>query len=154
MIMDELQIKVINENELDNALSLVWKVFQEYEAPDYNQKGIDEFGKSIHDPNFLAKLTIYGAFTGSKLVGLIATRSGGSHIALLFVDGEYHRKGIGRQLFHTVIEKCPTAVMTVNSSPYAVPVYHRLGFHDTNTEQVVNGLRFTPMEYHITGRTK
>ena len=36
--------------------------------------------------------------------------------------------------------------MTVNSSPYAVPVYHKLGFKDTGSEQMVNGLRFTPME--------
>ena len=36
--------------------------------------------------------------------------------------------------------------MTVNSSPYAVPIYHKLGFKDTGSEQVVNGLRFTPME--------
>lgn len=39
-----------------------------------------------------------------------------------------------------------TEIMTVNSSPYAVPVYEKLGFHATGSEQTVNGLRFTPME--------
>ncbi|WP_460645598.1 GNAT family N-acetyltransferase [Lacrimispora brassicae] len=37
--------------------------------------------------------------------------------------------------------------MTVNSSPYAVEIYHKLGFVDTDTEQLVNGIRFIPMEY-------
>ncbi|WP_422145811.1 GNAT family N-acetyltransferase, partial [Clostridium sp.] len=29
------------------------------------------------------------------------------------------------------------------------PVYHKLGFYDTNKEQIINGLRFTPMVYFI-----
>ena len=46
-----------------------------------------------------------------------------------------------KQLFRTVrIEK-----MTVNSSPYAVPIYHKLGFKETDSEQIVNGLRYIPM---------
>ena len=36
---------------------------------------------------------------------------------------------------------------TVNSSPFAVPVYHKLGFVDTNTEQLTDGIRYTPMKY-------
>lgn len=36
--------------------------------------------------------------------------------------------------------------MTVNSSPYAVGAYEKPGFFDTDIEQVMNGLRFTPME--------
>ncbi|MFR3657622.1 MAG: GNAT family N-acetyltransferase [Eisenbergiella sp.] len=29
----------------------------------------------------------------------------------------------------------------------AVPVYHKLGFVDTNTEQLTDGIRYTPMKY-------
>ena len=38
-------------------------------------------------------------------------------------------------------------VFTVNSSPYAVPIYHKLGFVDTNTEQLASGMRYTPMKF-------
>lgn len=140
--MPNLLIKSLNDKEIENALGLVWKVFLQYEAPDYTQEGIDEFYKSIHDENYLSMLSIYGAFSNEELVGVIATRSNGKHIALFFVDGRYHHQGIGKQLFQTV----RTNKMTVNSSPYAVPVYRKLGFEAVNTEQVVNGLRFTPME--------
>ena len=34
-----------------------------------------------------------------------------------------------------------------NSSPYAVPVYHKLGFVDTDTEQLSDGMRYTPMKF-------
>lgn len=141
-MMLNISIKILNKKETETALTLVWKVFLEYEAPDYTQEGIDEFYKSIHDENYLSMLSVYGAFSNEELVGVIATRNNGKHIALFFVDGEYHHQGIGKQLFQTV----RTDKMTVNSSPYAVDIYRKLGFEAVNTEQVVNGLRFTPME--------
>ena len=140
--MLNLSIKRLNKIETETALNLVWKVFLEYETPDYTQEGIDEFYKSMHDENYLAMLSLYGAFSSEGLVGVIATRNSGKHIALFFVDGKYHRQGIGKQLFQAV----QTDKMTVNSSPYAVPVYSKFGFKSVNTEQVVNGIRFTPME--------
>lgn len=56
-------------------------------------------------------------------------------IKVFFVDGEYHRQGIGRKLFETVLRNSSNE-LTVNSSPYAKEIYHHLGFIDTNTEQV------------------
>lgn len=142
-------IRKLTASETQTALDLVWKVFQKYEAPDYSKEGVEEFYRSIHDDNYLSMLSLYGAFVSEKLVGVIATRSEGTHIALFFVDGEYHRNGIGKKLFQTVLSQCSTNRMTVNSSPYAVPVYHKLGFTDTDTEQVINGLRFTPMGFEF-----
>ena len=141
-MMLNLSIKRLDKKEIENALNLVWKVFLEYEAPDYTQEGIDAFYKSIHDETYLSMLSVYGAFSNEKLLGVIATRNNGKHIALFFVDGRYHQQGIGKQLFQTV----RTGKMTVNSSPYAVAVYRKLGFEAVNAEQVVTGLRFTPME--------
>ncbi len=140
-----ISIKELKQEEIEKALCLVWRVFQEYEAPDYTKEGVEEFYKSIHDESFLSKLCFYGAFAQEELVGVIATRNKGTHIALLFVDGKYHKQGIGKQLFQTVRAKCPLDKITVNSSPYAVSIYHKLGFRDTDIEQTVNGLRFTPM---------
>lgn len=134
--------KLETEEEIDRALKLVWRVFQQYEAPDYTPEGTQEFYNSITDESWVARLAVYGAFVNEELVGVIATRNEGKHIALFFVDGSFHRQGIGRQLFQTV----RTDGMTVNSSPFAVEVYHRLGFKDTDKEQTVNGLRFTPMK--------
>jgi GNAT superfamily N-acetyltransferase len=139
-------VREIGAEETEEALALVWNVFQEYEAPDYTKEGVEEFYKSIHDEAYLSNLCWYGAFVQEKLVGILATRSAGTHIALFFVDGKYHRQGIGKRLYQLARSRNHLDKMTVNSSPYAVPVYHKLGFTDTDTEQVVSGLRFTPME--------
>lgn len=146
LAMSDLTIRQLNETETEHALRLVWEVFLDYEAPDYTQAGVDAFYRSIHDARYRAMLCVYGAFLHETLVGVLATRSGGTHIALFFVKGAYHRQRIGRRLFETALIACGAGRMTVNSSPYAVPVYHKLGFRDTGAEQVTDGLRFTPME--------
>ncbi len=145
----EVIIKEIDKTAFDDALSLVWRVFQEYEAPDYTQQGIDEFYNSIHDESFLSKLSMLGAYVSEELVGVIATRNNGTHIALFFVDGNYHRQGIGKKLLRKVLEQSTALRATVNSSPFAVPVYRKMGFIDTDKEQIVNGLGFMPMAYEV-----
>ena len=60
-------------------------------------------------------------------------------------------KGIGKRLFLYMLKDNQPEKLTVNSSPYAVPVYHKLGFCDVDEEQIVNGIRFTPMELKTAG---
>ncbi|WP_313152112.1 GNAT family N-acetyltransferase [Lacrimispora sp.] len=140
------------------ALDLIWQVFLEFEAPDYSDEGIQEFKKFI-DLNSIGQkisdneMRFWGYFSGEDIVGVAATRQP-CHISLLFVDKKHHRQGIGRELFNTITSFYKAAglyrEMTVNSSPYAVEVYHKLGFADTDTEQLVNGIRFIPMKYIFT----
>ena len=142
-------IRKIRQEEIEKAIILVWQVFLEYEAQNYTRDGIQEFYNSIHDQNYLSSLDWYGAFVEEKLVGVIATKNKGTHIALFFVDGKYHRQGIGKHLLHSILMKCNFEKMTVNSSSYAILIYQKLGFKNTGPEQVVNGLHFTPMALNI-----
>ncbi|HHV10113.1 MAG TPA: GNAT family N-acetyltransferase [Clostridiales bacterium] len=143
-----MQIKRIELNERDKALKLVLETFMQYEAPDYPEEGIKTFQNSvINNDNYLNNIVLYGAYKRDVIYGVIATRNQGNHIALFFVDGKYHRQGIGKKLFHAVLEHSSSNVITVNSSPYAVEIYHHLGFIDTAPEQVVDGIRYTPMIY-------
>lgn len=150
-----MEIMKLQKNDIKNALDLVWTVFEEFEAPDYSKQGIEEFRKFISYNSIIEKfdkgeLEFWGCIDNSDLIGVIATR-GISHICMLFVNKEYHRRGIARSLFKTVEDRCKSqntiSKITVNSSPYAIEVYHRLGFFDTDKEQTVGGIRFTPMAY-------
>ena len=113
-----MEFKKIDLEKMDKALELTWKTFLEYEAPDYSQEGIDEFKKTIDDEQWLSAREFYGAYEADELLGLIATKDK-SHIALFFVDGKHHRKGIGRKLFGKVLEENDKNYFTVNSSPEA-----------------------------------
>jgi len=143
-----MEIRVIERNEMNKALDLVLITFMEFEAPDFSQEGIDTFKSSVFEnEQFLKNAVFYGAFEGNDICGVAATRKHGSHLALLFVDGRRHRQGIGKKLFEHVLESCNADELTVNSSPYAVEVYHRMGFTDTAPEQILDGIRYTPMIY-------
>ena len=139
-----MEIRKVSENEISRAIELVWNVFLEYEAPDYTDEGIEEFKKSINDKEWSSQRDFYGAFNDGVLSGVIATKDK-SHIALFFVDGNYHKQGIGRKLYDKIKSLNQKGFFTVNSSPYAHEVYKHLGFVDTNQEQCINGLRFYPM---------
>jgi predicted GNAT family N-acyltransferase len=39
--------------------------------------------------------------------------------------------------------------LTLNSSPYGLPFYLSVGFRPQSEEQLMNGIRFTPMKYII-----
>ena len=147
LTQSEYPIRILTEDESDAALSLAWKVFTEYESPDYTPDGTEEFRKTLEDQAYLAGLRYYGAFDGDKLVGLLAIRVRQRHICFFFVDGEYHRRGIGTALFCRLRKDFPGQIITLNSSPYGLPFYKALGFTVTGCEQTVNGIRFTPMQY-------
>lgn len=147
--VNKMNIKKIDKNNTEEALLLVLRVFNTFEAPDYSEEGVEEFYRSISDKNYLAQLTMYGAFNKNQLTGVIASRNSGSHIALFFVDSEFHRRGTGGKLFEELLKDCRSDRITVNSSPYAIPIYQKLGFKCTDKEQTVKSIRFTPMELDI-----
>lgn len=151
---DNILIRTINENEWEEAMNLAWDTFILYEAPEYTKEGITSFRNFVRDP-ILKTLFIEGkynvlvAFNNNIIVGIIGVRNE-THISLLFVDSEYHKKGIARRLvektFERTYEKYGKREMTVNSSPYAVGFYHKMGFVDTDIEQTTDGIRYTPMK--------
>lgn len=90
---------------------------------------------------------MWAAYSNESIVGVIALRNQGHHIALLFVDGTHHQKGIGRSLFETAFKYSDSQVITVNSSPYAIEFYGKLGFIPDGPKQSTDGIRYTPMTF-------
>lgn len=152
------QYRELTLDEIPNALSLIWDVFLEFEAPEYSTEGVIEFWNFLDETAIKTNiedgfLHFTGCFDSEKLIGVIAMKEN-KHICMLFVDKRYHKRGIARNLFAIEKQRClkhfgNLQQITVNSSPYAVEVYHKLGFVDTGLEQTVNGIRFTPMELKI-----
>ena len=144
--LEPYPVRRLAPEEYPAALELCWRVFLEFEAPEYSPEGVAAFRASLDDEERTRRLDFYGAFDGEKLVGVLCMRAP-QHIGGFFVDAAYHRRGIGRRLFEAMRQDYETQVFTVNSSPYAVEVYRRLGFVPTDTEQLTDGLRYTPMRF-------
>lgn len=155
--MVNVEIRAAYPDEWDEAMDLAYAVFLDYEADEYGPEGTEAFGKFITDSNlkklFLnGRYQVYVAGTEDKIVGVLSVRNG-NHISLLFVDGQYHRNGIGMRLVEYAVSYIRRHTsfthITVNSSPYAKEFYHSIGFRDTSGEKREDGIIFTPMERKI-----
>lgn len=155
-------IRRITADETEAALSLALEVFMEFEAPEYAPEGVTAFKESVIESNKFREAVasgenpIYAAFDGDKMIGIIGMRSNMTHICLAFVRKEYHRKGAATAMFRYLLEEVKRLhpehkTITLNSSPYGVPFYEHIGFIATDSEQTVDGIRFTPMIYTIGG---
>lgn len=142
-----MEIKEIEKNQIPKAIDLIWTTFLQFEAPDYSEEGVQSFKYFIEDKEMISTLEFWGAYDNRELKGVIATNENRKHICCFFVKAQYHRHGIGRKLWEYLLVNGRSEIITVNSSPYAVPIYHKLGFVDTDAEQLSDGMRYTPMKY-------
>ena len=146
----EYECREMNLNELEETMELVKKVFDEFEAPEYRDEGIKNFYKFANVENIKKllnenfKIVIVKDY--SKIIGMLAIRDN-SHIGMLFVDKAYHQKGIAKYLIRYAkgLYGMNNTDITVNSSPYAVEIYKRMGFEILSNEKETDGIRFTPM---------
>ena len=147
--MDNFVYNEMSRYKLYDTLALIRDVFMEFEAPDYSEEGIAEFLDFLEPLSITtmlddSEMRIWTCEYDERIIGAIA--AGEKHINLLFVDGKFHRKGIARRLLEIMMENYKPTEITVNSSPYAIEAYKRLGFVATDPEREENGIRFTPMK--------
>ena len=146
--MEKLVIRPVSSAD-PLALALIRRTFLEFEAPDYSQKGIQTFLSFLESSEQMEKVFMLGAYLGNQLTGVIAGNQEFSHVCLFFVDAPYQRRGIGRSLWQALLHRSAADRITVHSSPYAVEVYHRLGFRDLAEEELTDGMRYIPMEFSL-----
>lgn len=149
------QIRSAYRDEWNDAMALAWRTFLKFEADVYTPEGVKNFENFITDST-LHRMFVMGAYQmfvaldGGKIVGMVTLRNN-AHISLLFVEEKYHRRGIGRALIRYLSDYLLTEVqadrVTVNSSPYGVGFYHKLGFRDLRPEEQKDGITYTPMEF-------
>ena len=152
-------IKEVAKDDLKRALDLVNEVFSEFVAVDYSALGkatFETYLKNKYEENLAGLCSgqkkMWAFYQGGEILGVISIRDT-SHISLMFVAKQHQRKGVARKLFQVVTDEVKKhsgiKQITVNSSPYAVPVYERLGFVKTGEQQEKDGIIFIPMEYSL-----
>ena len=138
---------------LSDAILLIDGVFTEFVAPDYSDEGIEEFRRHISFGALGGKLS-YGELIAwgwydSGMIGGVIAISPSRHINLLFVARRYQGRGVACALLDRALvyygAQGTRSEITVNASPFAVPIYRKLGFAETGDERTVNGIRFIPM---------
>jgi GNAT superfamily N-acetyltransferase len=143
----------IRSGEEESVYEIVIDCFNQFIAPGYSCEGIREFENYVKAGFLRERLKnrsySFIALDKDEIVGVIEVRNI-SHISLLFVKQEYQNMGIAKKLVGLSLNKSKKVdhsinVIEVNSSPYAVKIYEHMGFIQVDVEQVVNGIRFVPM---------
>jgi len=154
---EAISFRAMQLHEVAAVSEMVLRTFHHYVAPDYGDEGIQTFSRFVQ-PDALADRLSRGALflvaaAGQTIVGMIEMRSY-NHVTLLFVDSAYQRRGISRELLRRALDICrqhrpDVQQITVNSSPYAVDIYRKLGFEQSAPPQEQQGIIFVPMTLTI-----
>lgn len=132
---------------------LVACVFDIFVAPEYSPGGVQEFHRYITEAAFETRFNgdyfNMVAVANTEIVGMIEMRNH-EHISLLFIDPAYQHQGIARTLVTQAIHLCQLyrpalSEISVNSSPFAVPFYKRVGFSQIGDQQVSDGMIYVSM---------
>ena len=116
-------------------------------------KGVGQFLQGMAAPAIARHISESGChyqlgLVNSVLVGVIAV-SENRHVIHLFVAPAFHHRGVARRLWQAAkaaaIEAGNTQGFTVNSSPYARPMYERFGFVVTGPTVAEHGIACVPM---------
>ena len=144
--MQITKLTLTNKN-INEVIQLIKQTFLEFVAPDYDESGIKNFFKFAEDEDLLKQLVFYAAFQNDKITGILAVDVKLNHICLFFVDKDLQNTGIGTALFKSFLNEFMPKAVTVNSSPFAVKFYEKLGFTATGSRRVSDGIVYIPMRY-------
>jgi GNAT superfamily N-acetyltransferase len=121
-----IDIYPMEKGEEQETYELIVRVFHKYVAPVYSENGISKFlgmlspDKLIEMKNGESSFVIL-AKEKTDIVGMLSVINE-NHIALIFIDPDNQRRGIGKILIDEAIKKClnrnpKLSVITVSSSP-------------------------------------
>lgn len=137
-------------SQVEEVEKLIKGVFYQYIAYDYSEKGVHDFLDYIHHEEILKRIVskcnnILIAKVNNEIVGVIETRDS-CHISLLFVRKDFQKQGIAKSLIRQAFDSHVSDI-TVNASPFAAPIYEKMGFVKISGELIKKGITFIPMIY-------
>ena len=102
------EIRWAEDKDWIPAMHMIWKTFLKYEAVDYTEEGIRNFHEFITDEHLYksfrqGRYQMMVALDGARIIGAASVRNY-NHLSLLFVDEEYHHRGVGRSLMGRMCE--------------------------------------------------
>lgn len=160
--MDNLICRIMRSGDEEAISQLIQRSFHRFIAQDYKPEGLKTFledtsskgiARILHEWPLIIVAVAGGDSGEPVIVGVIALRLA-NHISLFFVDEGWHGQGVGTLLLKEAVQKTQKAhpdihAITVNSSPFAVGFYEKMGFKRRGPEQFMDGMLVNPMKLHL-----
>jgi len=104
---------------------------------------VDSFSNRMKEDN-----TILVYEKNGEIQGIIELKEG-LHVAMLFVDPDFQKRGVGSALVSAIMPYTKAEIVTVSASLNSVPAYFRYGFVCTGDPSEKSGLKYQPMELEL-----
>lgn len=149
-------IKIIKFKKIHTveAAKLISNTFAKFNNKEGDKKAISWYINIYNPKNNLEKIKtvffkseiFYIATHKDKVVGII--RGNKNRVVNLFVNGRYHKKGIGKKLllkFENECKKKSSKKINIRASLYAVKFYKKQGYKKTTGTRNMKGINVQPM---------
>lgn len=151
----KIRIRPFRKTEIDEVAALIARTFARFNGregtPAATKRYLGHYGhgpeRAELEGKYFSATVCLVAVAGAEVAGIL--RCNGEWVRNLFVDGRYHRQGIGSRL----LEECERLfrqkglqVIRLNSTLYALPFYEALGFRKTTGLRRKGGLVYQPMK--------
>ncbi|QGY47937.1 GNAT family N-acetyltransferase [Maribellus comscasis] len=155
--MEEYSIKPFKQGNEKAVHQLVKTVYDEFVRHENTEEGNLLFYDWIMPQKIAARQkqqnNLWLAWSSNKIIGMMEIRDN-QNITLLFVDKNYQKRGIARNLFQTALNEYKKREFNldkfyVHASLSSVPVYKSLGFNVVSKARKENGIYYVSMETNI-----
>jgi len=156
-----IQIRKYRQNDVSQVALLISETFKKYNfkdntidaARDYVAFYNPSVNRSEIETRFNDSSQFFVAEIHGHIVGVL--RSTGNRLVNLFVNGKFHRKGIGKKLIQRYENECKRLgyrEIVLRAQLYAVPFYEACGYKRTTGPRNRHGLHIQPMKKKISDR--
>jgi len=147
-----VRIRKLEKGDLEIVSSICMKAFMGSVAPSLSSEGVETFNNIASVDSFSNRMkedNIILVFEEKeKIKGIIELREG-HHLAMLFVDPDFQKQGVGKALISAVSPYIEVKKITVSASLNSVPAYLKYGFAYAGEPDEKSGLKYQPMELEL-----
>lgn len=153
----KIKIRKFKNSDTEETALLISKTFARFNKREGSKKAVQGY-IDFYDPRknidvirklFTRAEIFFVAIDKNKIVGMIRGKK--NRIINLFVNGEYHNKGIGKRLLEKFEKECKkqgSLEIKISSSLYTVPFYQKFDYKKTTgirKLKKLHGLNVQPM---------
>ncbi len=149
-----VKIKKFKQSYTISVANLISNTFAKYNNKEGKKSAIKWYINIYNSKNNLEKIKtnfskseiFYIATYKDKVIGVI--RGNKNRVVNLFVNGRYHKKGVGKRLllkFENECKKNGSKKINIRASLYAIEFYKKQGYKKTTGVRNMRGINIQPM---------
>ena len=147
-----MRIREIEEKDLEAVSAICMDAFSATVAGSLSAEAASTFSEIASSASFLERMrkdNLILVAECNRWIGGVVELKEGRHVAMLFVEPGYQKRGIGKRLLLAALSYARVDTVTVSASLSSVPMYRKFGFECKGGISESAGLVYQPMEIEL-----